>query len=1781
MASRARGNGTSSLSSGSNGAASPGRVDAAGAIDIHPGLADEAEGKQGWAPQAAEGGAGGEDCPSAKRLSDRHGFLGDSDEGTVAVGHIVETEGGAPRDVVGAAHLGPAAHTMEGDGSTRERGEAPVAGFKRKRKLLLAARTLKVEEPAVRDLAYADRRDGAHTTLKTLRSRDKDCTGNLEETLIGLPISAVLNLHRQVVQCQARVRGNITRKRLARGKQLDQIGSGVAMHIARNTSWWPHENEIVHFFDSTQISAATCSGEGIQVVDGKVSIVISHRFGGETSHSINSQRKPIAASSKTDGNPDASLEHLSHTAGHSFIADSKGGLSKQQTCAGYFKFASNEMSADLDHAARYLCLDFHADDDTCQHLAAREIASAFLHLTLSARDLKNTHILLGQTDSFYTISRIDDAGSLAESSVVVYTSPVVRHNLNPKWPTVRIPLQNLTMDHSAARCQLLFEVWDKHKHFHTGQAHRIGVVRCSLFDIHKGAELPLELDDAALRKLSHGKLLPGASPEQCPNVGTLVVEKQKVEYKYFTLAGQVKPSLLRYYAEHVWNLPTPEVLISIASGLAEYTLESSIEDKLLYDMMDMTLSVGTWLISNGAKHGFAKAVGVARGKHAVTTPLIGICSVPRSAGGCEHEKSMPSTRAEWIDHVDAHFDRNHSHFILAANTDEVGLQEAKLRSDFEACVGQGASWSQVQQHILRTLRENELRWSDENAASVDATVQASAAKTRTANTIHCIKVCVQGGLGTIRTMLHTVQQHLPVLLVRGTGKGTDLVADCVCLKFSQGHCKHLDRNTLSPKQQVLCNYLDQLLQTARTILPNIQSAEFPRDPLSNNTNGHFSNHDYVTIVQFLKHSLGADGGSCSSTEAQSNQVLSAYDVSLAAVDVARKVMIHVLLTAKTKFCWVYDLDVGGANLSRAPDPTRVMEGLERACDFHGSMLHCLINGLQHSPYYHHEEIGGTATDSLLLNTQIMLAIRWKRPDALHWLLRRLFVLSEKRVKARYTVTHTEFQGIIDRCLQISIQNVNEAAVMKLLEYGARLSAYCFAGTHDQVLAGGAAPLWEDLIRTCKTDPSRRHMHTVLSATKRTLRAQASLHKGFTRQQVNVDIGQLAFLHSTGWEAYAALECLNARQNRNRGAQSTDLLSRSQGDQMHLSHGVKALQRVVLFQSFLRELMGERFYWHFGMLDSPTFDIFVWFVVCNRTSMAMIFWQRVKHPILSAILGAFMLRKLASHHAIKHNACAQEMRRSADLFETLAIKVFQSSSEDDAEKTLAMLEQPVPFWPGDKLLDLAYKARCTEFVSVCCPHAINRRFAGDLVDAEHIVDLPLGFSLVISTDTAVLLVIISSLGLLAPLVLTYRPPPKHPNFRYSTQRRLTPLGYPYLPYDNPTLAKLLKGGTVDQGASSPKDITGGYSRGDSLFSTASSPTLLRGRMNVVRSKGSAIFNTMANALRRSTDKSAAQLMMKLKGDRWSYRDDQSLLEELWAPTFGYCERLLCFYRAPVTLFWLTSLYRGGLAAISIFYLVKLQTDVFHATHVGGTGFNAYEKQITNSTAGILRQEFSEESAADWIQFFLAWHYLANMLVMLVRFCVRDRGSREFVRSIWPSLEVAGGACFIWSFALKHGSGGVPKFYDRVLSQLSSLHSDTSAEHYHAHQQRQGLVFLLQGVSAAFLTARLIRVLSVKKQFGKFVLTYLSMFSALKYGVVVAFILWTSFAMARIGLTMLCQTYPKYLIGSEAFGDENVVCSNSFENTLAALFQHQADWAYDGQMTELWVLYLIVLRYKVHV
>ena len=94
------------------------------------------------------------------------------------------------------------------------------------------------------------------------------------------------------------------------------------------------------------------------------------------------------------------------------------------TCAGYLQLRARDKM-DLSGLARYVCLDFgHADGSCDVDLAEHDIPHAFLHLTLHAKALANKDGPFDTSDPFYTISRIDDAGSLAEEPVVVFVSTV-------------------------------------------------------------------------------------------------------------------------------------------------------------------------------------------------------------------------------------------------------------------------------------------------------------------------------------------------------------------------------------------------------------------------------------------------------------------------------------------------------------------------------------------------------------------------------------------------------------------------------------------------------------------------------------------------------------------------------------------------------------------------------------------------------------------------------------------------------------------------------------------------------------------------------------------------------------------------------------------------------------------------------------------------------------------------------------------------------------------------------------------------------------------------------------------------------------------------------------------------------------------------------------------------------------------------------------------------------------------------------------------------------------
>jgi hypothetical protein len=84
------------------------------------------------------------------------------------------------------------------------------------------------------------------------------------------------------------------------------------------------------------------------------------------------------------------------------------------------------------------------------------------------------------------------------------------------------------------------QVWDQDSF----TAHdRIGIARCSLRDIQTGLEVPLMVDE---------------QNHSAPN-GVLIFETCRMELKYYKFGGIANPALIRFYAEHVWNLPKPEV----------------------------------------------------------------------------------------------------------------------------------------------------------------------------------------------------------------------------------------------------------------------------------------------------------------------------------------------------------------------------------------------------------------------------------------------------------------------------------------------------------------------------------------------------------------------------------------------------------------------------------------------------------------------------------------------------------------------------------------------------------------------------------------------------------------------------------------------------------------------------------------------------------------------------------------------------------------------------------------------------------------------------------------------------------------------------------------------------------------------------------------------------------------------------------------------------------------------------------------------------------------------
>ena len=182
-------------------------------------------------------------------------------------------------------------------------------------------------------------------------------------------------------------------------------------------------------------------------------------------------------------------------------------------------------------------------------------------------------------------------------------------------------------------------------------------------------------------------------------------------------------------------------------------------------------------------------------------------------------------------------------------------------------------------------------------------------------------------------------------------------------------------------------------------------------------------------------------------------------------------------------------------------------------------------------------------------------------------------------------------------------------------------------------------------------------------------------------------------------------------------------------------------------------------------------------------MADVFWEHCDYPVRCAITAACLLREMAKKDFVEP-AVKMSMLANATHFEEKAIGVMKHMQRVNRQGATMALDCQLRLYTGMTLLDLAVKGNCGKFIEECCEEAIGTRMYGDI-------------NPYVNSTAWILFNAFPLCGLLAAFdgycrlkdrtdFIRFKIPPVDENIRGSTQRRVRPQGYPYMPHLNQDL-----------------------------------------------------------------------------------------------------------------------------------------------------------------------------------------------------------------------------------------------------------------------------------------------------------------------------------------------------------------------------------------------------------
>ena len=545
-----------------------------------------------------------------------------------------------------------------------------------------------------------------------------------------------------------------------------------------------------------------------------------------------------------------------------------------------------------------------------------------------------------------------------------------------------------------------------------------------------------------------------------------------------------------------------------------------------------------------------------------------------------------------------------------------------------------------------------------------------------------VSVTVQGGPGTVNTVLKAVKNGTPCLFVKGSGQASCLLSDAVLL---QDEHEQESGSARDRQQQALRNFLNKVVE----MKPDENSGTINYQHLVD-----FLEENHTTLTHKLKEIKRIKGDmdwgkfrkeycehesyyfgetadvvlvKAMKIESGAALVLQKYGLaldSLAATDFLRS----VFETAASGKCQVFRLH------NTEPD----------APTFKDALLACMLAGMNHPR--------DDTVESL--RKKIKLAIQWQCEDVLKRVLRETHLNPEDKKDVLKTAL---IEGIVRNNAR-AVQTLFESSDASVDHFNIGLRLRPDIDVLDEVHRS----MSEDNVHNgCGRTASSQ---TLLDKAGRDglLRTIEQYSQYAMQARAWTEIITRIKEHSEYLGTLMKQVKDNVKQGQGgRYQRAKELLEKLDGTNVENKEIwfsiARAEKKFAMIECVYRSLLSDDFCYFFGVLG-PELDLFFFCVLMNHRELAEIFWQRSVQPLRSAITATFLLRELAKREGVEPAVKAQ-MLRNAEFFEKRAIGVQKMAQESDRRLATTVLGCQLRLWTGMTLLDLAVKSECCMFVEV--------------------------------------------------------------------------------------------------------------------------------------------------------------------------------------------------------------------------------------------------------------------------------------------------------------------------------------------------------------------------------------------------------------------------------------------------------------------------------------------------